>query len=305
MLLKSVMLVGAALFLSAGVARYWLLGAATRGAMLVGLAGLVALLVASVVDLRSTVLSVVPTADGALLWRYFTTTGHGAAVQARVVFGLALAALLAVSGPVLGPESSRAPGIAFAAGTVGLLGSFSVVSHGAVMGGWWPLVSDLVHFLAAGTWAGGVVALVLAPLWEPDRRRALVGAVSRLSQLGLAAVVALAVTGTLTGLLHARDPGPFLDSTYFVALVVKLALVAVTVVLAALNRFSFLPRLLAGGSAKPLRAALRVEGVLLVVVLVATGWLSTTAVPHDMSGAVTDNLDVIGNARRLLDFVAP
>ncbi|HET8985659.1 MAG TPA: CopD family protein [Trueperaceae bacterium] len=334
MLDKTVMLIGAALFLSAGISRYWLLGRSTRAAMLVGFAGLVALLAFSFADLRSTLHSVIPTADGALLWRYLTTTAHGGAVKARVAFGLALAALLLVSGGVgrrgRGPASSdasgaargtapstapgtspstapgtaprTASGVAFVAGSIGLLSTFSVLSHGAVMGGWWPLVSDLVHFLAAGTWAGGVVALVLAPVWAPQDRDALLSSVTKLSTMGLAAVIVLTVTGTLNGLLHVGDPASFLASGYASALVVKVALVVVTVVLAALNRFSFLPRFRAGGSAGSLRSSLRIEAVLLVAVLVATGWLTTTAVPHDMT-ARRAGVNVIENAQRLIDHL--
>jgi putative copper export protein len=316
---KSMMLIGTALFLSAGVARYWLLGKMTRAALLVGLAGLVALLAFSFVNLRSTLVSVIPTADGALLWRYATTTGHGAAVQARAAFGLALAALLLVPGAAGragrggAPEAVSRPGgraawgsgagVAFVAGSVGLLSTFSSLSHGAVMGGWWPLVSDLVHFLAAGTWAGAVIALVLAQVWAPADRAALLSSVAKLSSLGLVAVIVLTLTGTLNGLLHVGDPPSFLASEYATAFVVKLALVVVTVALAALNRFSVLPRFRAGGSPGSLRFSLRIEAVLLVAVLVATGWLTTTAVPHDMTEAGGGGMNVVENAQRLIDHL--
>lgn len=319
MLDKSVMLIGTALFLSAGIARFWLLGRTTRAALLVGFAGLGALLAFSVADMRSTLLAVIPTADGALLWRYVTTTGHGAAVQGRVAFGFALAALLLVSGSkergsgrdALGVAPSpaqvgavaRAPGVAFVAGSIGLLSTFSVLSHGAVMGGWWPLVSDLLHFLAAGTWAGGVVALVLAPVWARPDRDALLSSVAKLSTMGLFAVIVLSVSGTLNGLLHAGDPPSFIASSYATALVVKIGLVVVTVGLAALNRFSLLPRFRAGGGAEALRASLRIEAVLLVAVLVATGWLTTTAVPHDMTRQVIGGVNVIENAQKLIDHL--
>lgn len=279
--------------------------------MLLGLGGLTALLAASFIDLRATVLSVLPTADGATLWRYLTTTGHGAAVQARLVFGLALAALLTLSGVGSGAGScvdsrvgrGAAAGIAFAAGCIGLLSTFSVLSHGAVMGGWWPLPSDLVHFVAAGVWAGGVLAVVMAPVWERDGREALVAAVKRLSTVGLVAVLTLALTGTLNGLLQVGDPAAFLASGYLVALLVKLALVVVTVAIAAVNRFRLLPRLLAGRDTLSLRAALRLEAVLLVLVLVASSWLSTTAVPHAMDGASSGQLNVLENAERLLEHL--
>src|SRR5690606_31394725 len=193
----------------------WLLGRQTSAATTVGLIGLVALLGASLLDVRATLLALVPTVDAALLWRYLTTTGHGAALQARLVFGTALAALLLVPDEATRTGRIAGGGLAFLAGTLGLLSSFSVLSHGAVMSGRWALVSDLVHFLAAGVWAGGVVGLSLAPVWEPVARDSLVAAVRRLSTVGLVAVGVLALTGTLNGLLQARDPGSFLASGYF------------------------------------------------------------------------------------------
>ena len=167
-----------------------------------------------------------------------------------------------------------------------------MISHGAVMGGWLPLVSDLVHFAAAGAWAGAVFALVLAPLWDE-------GALRGLSRMGLLAVIVLAATGTLSALVHAGEPERFLASSYASALLVKLAIVVATVGLAAANRFVFLPRFVAGQGGRSLRAALRLETVLLLGVLVATGWLTTTAVPHGSEVSVQP----FENAGRLLDHL--
>ena len=126
-----------------------------------------------------------------------------------------------------------------------------------------------------------------------------------MSTMGLVAVLALTVTGTLNGLLHVGDPQSFLASSYATALVVKVGLVVVTVALAALNRFSFVPRFRSGGSSGSLRVSLRIEAVLLAAVLVATGWLSTTAVPHDMSARGNGGVNVIENAKRLIDHLGP
>ena len=79
----------------------------------------------------------------------------------------------------------------------------------------------------------------------------------------------------------------------------SLAVVAVVVVLAAFNRFRFLPRLLAGAPLPKMRIVLGVEAVLLAAVLLATGWLTTTAVPHGSDVSV----DVVENARRLIEYL--
>ena len=297
MLLKSLMLIGAAALLSAGLARYWLLGVLPRAVMTVGLVGAACVALFSLLDVRATVLSVLPSADTALLVRYLRTTAHGEAVQVRIWLGIALAALLA-----LPSARGGGVGVAFGVGALGLLATFSVISHAAAMGGWWPLASDLVHFVAAGAWAGGVFALALAPLWGRAEHGTLEAALRRMSALGLLTVLALTITGTVNALVHAGDARAFLASGYVTALAVKLALVVITVALAALNRFVLLPGLLAGADASRIRTAVSVEAVLLVAVLVATGWLSTTAVPHDMSsmGAGVDLIDNAAGVLRLL-----
>lgn len=311
MLLKAAMLIGAVALTGAGLGRFWLLepgpaggggdgglgasaGAFRRRAQVgLVLGGLAVVVLASLADLRGALLNVIPTADAALLWRYALTSGHGEAVQLRVVLASCLAAL------ALSPSAGRRSGAAFLVGSLGLYGSFSVISHGAVMGGWLPLVTDLVHFAAAGLWAGAVFVTALLPRWDDSSRTVLVGAVRKLSLVGLLAVLALAATGTISALVHAGDPARFLGSAYATILLVKLALVAVTVALAAANRFLFLPSLLAGGGLTPLCRALHLETVLLLAVLVATGWLTTTAVPHG-SGVSVEPLE---NARRLLEHL--
>lgn len=297
MLLKSALLLAAVLLTGAGVGRFWLVDGPVRIAKLtsaMALVGLIGLLVFSVLDLRTALLNVIPSADAELLWRYTTTTGHGQAVTVRIALAGALAVLALLPGAVV---HGAAP--AYFLGAFGLLSTFSVISHGAVMAGWLPLVSDLVHFGAAATWVGAVAVLLLAPLWEESLRPELVRALGRLSALGLGAVLVLALTGVFNALIHTGEPAAFVASPYATALVVKLVLVAVVILVAAFNRFAFLPRIVAGGPLKSLRPVLALEAVLLVGVLLATGWLTTTAVPHGSDVSV----DAIENARRLLDYL--
>ena len=256
--------------------------------------GVISLVVLSVLDLRVALTNVLPSADLNLLWRYATTTGHGHAVQIRLLLAAALGVL--VSLPV---ARRHGAGPAFFVGILGLLSTFSVISHGAVMGGWQPLLSDLVHFGAAALWTGAVFVLLAAPVWEESRRPEVLHALERLSSLGLVAVLTLALTGVVNTFLHTGEPDVFLASRYALALVIKLAIVAAVIVLAAFNRFRFLPRLRAGAPLAAKRTALGVETLLLVAVLVASGWLSTTAVPHGSDVSV----DVVENARRLIEYL--
>lgn len=210
----------------------------------------------------------------------------------------------------LGPRSwwrRRLPTLARAALRVGaacasmaLMYGFARLSHAAAMGGGVPLGADFTHLLAAGVWAGPLGYLALLTPGD-DGRSALAAAVKRLSNVGALAVAVLAVTGAYNALGHMADPAAFATSAYGTALWVKLGLFTLVIAAAALNRFRYLPRFLAGGPVGPLRGALRLEAALLAALLVVTGALTTSPVPHAggaASGALANLLHLIDLLRR-------
>jgi putative copper export protein len=187
-----------------------------------------------------------------------------------------------------------------ACASLALMYGFARLSHAAAMGGSVPLGADFTHLLAAGVWAGPLGYLALLTPGEGGRA-ALAAAVKRLSSVGALAVAVLAVTGTYSALGHMAEPAAFATSPYGTALWVKLGLFALVVVAAAFNRFRHLPRFLAGGPVAPLRRALRLEAALLAALLVVTGALTTSPVPHaggDASGALANLLHLIDLLRR-------
>lgn len=265
--------------------RYWLApGQRTPRALLFVAAAL--LPIVGAFELWHTVGQVRSPVSFDLWWRYASTTAHGHAVMWRSAAGVLLAATVA-----LAPRSWWPLAALFG---VWLGYGFSRLSHAAAMGGTVPLLYDLVHLLCAATWAGGVWVVAFGR--SGDRT-----AVTRLSAIALWSVVLLALAGVLSALTHASDPQRFFASGYVVALAVKLVFVAVALTLAAVNRFVLLPRSTGEGGGMGMRRSLYLESGVLLAVLVLTGWLSTSPVPHGENA----NLDAIENLRRVVEHLLP
>lgn len=274
---KTAVLLGVVLLLGSGIARRafapspnpherrLLLAAALLGALLVvaGSLGEVAAVVTRILRGRF---------DLALFGDYLLSTRHGQAVVVRCVAALPLA--LWAARPVL---SGRADRVGFGAAGLAFLATISLVSHSGTMGvaGF---LSDLAHLSATVAWSGALLGLAVLPVWTPGPSlRSHVRAVSR---VGLASVVVLATTGTYMSTLHMYGVEAVTESAYGRALTLKLGLVAVVLVLAAANRWLFVPLLERFDRSAPLRRSVRVETALLALVLVATAVLATREPAH-------------------------
>ncbi|MGP6425520.1 copper homeostasis membrane protein CopD [Pseudomonas pharyngis] len=179
------------------------------------------------------------------------------------------------------------PGLRLAsmAGAV-VLSSLAWSGHGA-MDNAWHLLSDILHLLAAGTWLGAMLALILMArldaLFCEARIRSLADSVKRFEGVGAAIVLILSITGVANYLFIVGPAlGEFLLGSYGILLAIKVALFGGMLVLAALNRFHLGPLLeqsLRAGqhqvAANALRrsVALELKIALLIVGLVA--WLGT------------------------------
>lgn len=313
---KSLLYLGAMLVVGGAVTARWLAPGLVqaRGKRLVTtllLAGAVLLAGAALLDVAATLRSALGRVDGDLLQRYLATTRHGAVTRLRLALAPAVALLTVAQVWWRRPLLANVPGAParwvgglldalLAAAALLLLYGFSSLSHAAAMGGVVPMWADLVHVCAAAAWAGPLGYLAMLRGWEGERAYA-AAAFQRLSRVGLVAVAALALTGTLTALTQLGEPRTFVASAYGVSLGVKLALVLAVVVVAALNRYRHLPRFLAGGPGGPLRRAVTLEAVLLVAVFLATGALTTSALPH----AADASTSAFENLRRLLELLRP
>lgn len=315
---KALVYLGLMLLVGGAVTTTWL----ARGSVLGGnrrlvtwlvIVGALALVAASLLEVVAVLHDVLGRVDGALVGRYLWSTQHGQVVRQRAVLAPIVAMVTAALAwwPAGASSASWLRGrpagvarrvlrlVAFAA-SAWLLFGFSRVSHAAAMGGGLPLAADFVHLLAAALWAGPLGYLALLRHGEAGRGAMLI-AFKRLSLVGLIAVIVLTVSGIYTALTHLSAPAAFARSGYGIALWVKLGLFALVVGAAAANRFAFMPRMLRDGAATALMRSVRVEAMLVVLIILATGALTTSALPHGeaaMPGAWGNLLNLIELLRR-------
>lgn len=229
--------------------------------------------------------------DGRLIADVLGATDLGLALKVRLV---ALAA--ALCGAML---LSRAPRggviLCMLAGAVALA-TLAWSGHGAAGEGaigQIQLAADIVHMFAAGAWLGAIVAFLLlvsarSVAQDIERvrlaSRALHGfAITGGILVGLIVITGLINGALLVGLAHIATLG---QSAYGRLLLAKLALFAVMLGIAALNRYRLTPaleRAIFEGDARRalahLRQSLSVEGVLAILILGLVGWLGTLAPP--------------------------
>lgn len=220
--------------------------------------------------------------DPAALGYVVQSTSLGMAHVIRA--GLAaIGALVLLLGPANRPGATLSI-VAFA----GAVASFAWSGHGAATegeGGLVHLAADIAHLLAAAVWLGALVGFSLL-LNKPRSQdmEATARALGGFAALGTGAVAVLAVTGVVNaGFLTGADGlGRIPGSTWGVLLIVKLALFALMLGLAAHNRFSLAPalsRAVAGSVGtedlvRQLRASVGLEmlaGVALLGVVAAMG----------------------------------
>lgn len=205
------------------------------------------------------------------------------------------------------------PGVGARAGILSLgvlaMAAFSARSgHVSFKGPVW-VALDALHLLATSAWVGGLLIfgfLLLA------RRRALVDDDTirhigpRFSNVALTAVVVLAATGVLLaiGILgwpDVHDLFAWFRGVYGLALLGKILLAVVMVGLAAVNRFVFLGRLIAGREPvvdvrRRFGRIVSAEAMLGVGVLVLAALLTSTSPPY--SGAISDPAETTGETEQ-------
>jgi putative copper resistance protein D len=188
-------------------------------------------------------------------------------------------------------ENSSAIPLILAAALVAAL-AFS--SHAAAGEGAWlaaQLAAYAVHLLAAGTWLGGLLALILFLDWIHRADQQWVPAVfkettRRFSLLGLACVAILLLTGLFNAWILVGAVPPLVGTAYGKLLLIKLALLVPLLGIAATNLLRLKPRILALDSAgdgpgskqllQRLRQQVQNEAAMGAVVLLIVGMMSVT-----------------------------
>jgi putative copper export protein/mono/diheme cytochrome c family protein len=178
--------------------------------------------------------------------------------------------------------AARYPLGALAAGFAGAaILALAAIGHAAAMTGWErPLMMLVqgVHLLAAGAWLGSLLPLFLL-LGQCAGTPPAATAARRFSVLGIVCVSALAVSAAANGWVLVGDiPGLF-GTAYGRWALVKTALFAAMLGLAALNRFRFTPALAGADAAtatRHLRRSVAGEVALGIALIVAAGLLATS-----------------------------
>ena len=221
-----------------------------------------------------------------------TQTSVGTAWQVRIA-----ALLIALCFAWAAGQRKGAALFALMTGAAGIaLASLAWTGHGAASEGRAGLVhlwADIFHLLAAGAWIGGIAAfgwLLLRPVaaMSEDHLRLSHRTLDRFSVVGSVVVGVIVASGLvnsymLVGPMHIVDLPVTL---YGQLLLVKLALVAAMVALAAANRFRLTPALetaLANGDALSAVAALRRsmvwEAAAVLAILGLVAWMGMLSPP--------------------------
>ncbi|WP_187264877.1 copper resistance CopC/CopD family protein [Homoserinibacter sp. GY 40078] len=149
------------------------------------------------------------------------------------------------------------------------------------------VVSDLVHLAAGAVWFGGIIGMLLfliqASRSERDRSAAdavsTAQVVARFSGYAAVAVGALIVSGTVMAVAILGGWAPLVETVYGLLLLMKLGVVAIALGVAGWNRVRLVPvvraRPTAAAAWRLMRAQLLREAAVVLVVLAATGFLTS------------------------------
>jgi copper transport protein len=208
-------------------------------------------------------------AIGVSLGRLFSSTpGRG---LVRQLIGLAVVGIVLLVA-VLGRDR-RLPLALVGAAAAATLWVHAQSGH-ADASGWVQVGVQWVHLVAVGVWIGGLLWLLLGIRGRKAADRA--DAIRRFSQVAGLALAAVVVTGGLRELSEVGGPAQWrrlIDTSFGVALLIKVGLFAGLVSLGAFNRYVNVPGVTAGK--RPMVTLRRTVGAELVL---AAGILAVTSV---------------------------
>jgi len=162
------------------------------------------------------------------------------------------------------------------------------VGHAAVAQ---PLLSiplRALHVAASALWLGGLLYLVV-------ERDVVLASVLRVSNIALAAVLIIALTGVLQTAIVLHSFAELLTSAYGQRVLIKTAGLATLVVLGARNRYRLIPAMQRGSDDARLRRAVKWEIGVFAIVIAIAGLLSFTPVPAGDVQAVSTHPSQTGS----------
>jgi putative copper resistance protein D len=243
---------------------------------------------------------VLQAASGAVAGEMLRATLFGRALALHLGLAVALIGAVAVERGEVDAPSSRSGDLFRAVLAAAMLGTFAWMGHAAATRGadhYVHLGSDVVHLLAAGAWLGALPLLAATLVRSAQRRsptldRIALATTARFSAVGAICVAALVTTGTINAWYLVATPAALFGTSYGQLLLLKLALLASMLALAARNRFVLMPRIeeAAREGAEAGRVAMRrlarsawIEGGFGVAIVVIVGVLGIS-VPGAHSG---------------------
>jgi putative copper export protein len=272
---KASLYIGTVLLVGAGGHKYFIARSSkVSKALLVGLVvGFLLLSVGSVANLVLTIMNVLGRFDLTFIWQYATNTQHGTMTFIRLALALLLLPLILIS-------TWRMPlTVLFSLASLGLLGTFSALSHATTMAGTPAFITDLIHISSASLWTGAILFSVLNKKWQQADVEV---NMKRVSTTAFICVILLIGTGIYAGQIHMKSFDLLVATAYGRVLLVKLGIFSLILILAALNRWYFMPQLLRRKNA--FQKVLLAETFLLLAVLAVTGLLTVSELPHNMTG---------------------
>ena len=211
-------------------------------------------------------------------------------IQRQITLGgiwIALAAAYALASRGREAFSKAALGVGAALCAIYIL-LVALVSHGdTIPGSFWAVGADLLHIMAAAVWIGMLGQLMLFLFWlrrgVPDepKRQLQASHLSRFGTIVATSVVVLLATGAANAVAQISDWSALYETAYGRALLVKLGIMSVLLIAAAINAFYLRPRMVEDSDEglptdslhRRMTIAVRVELVLGVAVLLAAAIL--------------------------------
>lgn len=241
-----------------------------------------------------------------VLWTVLSQTDFGNDWLARSAIACILAGLFVPLLSAKGPASAavNAAAIVAAASFVGSLAFAGHAIGGRGVEGIVHPIADILHLIATAGWLGALVPLTLLLMIAGEHAEALAAARTatlRFSTVGIVCVGTILVTGIVNSWYLVGSIPAFTETEYGQLLLIKIALFALMVGIASINRLWLTPRLVGGSTVVVAQSARRtlcrnaaIEaaiGALVIAIVAVLGTLAPAShVNHHMiEGAIPAN----------------
>jgi copper resistance protein D len=206
--------------------------------------------------------------------RAVADTHPGRMWAARIVLGAMLIGAIAMRASA----RTRAKAVAILSGAALLV--IAAMSH-AVDHGALAVAIYFVHEIAAGSWSGALLTVYIAATVARAGPGWVSAVTPRLSRVAGWSVTVLVATGVSTALVTSHwEPGNLVRSDYGHTLILKVAIVAFTLLFGAYNRYRLVPEIDDPTTRALLVRNLAAESFLLLIVLGVTALLINLPPPH-------------------------